>query len=168
MALLPRQVVHFFPFSEGATLFRQATLQLSVLNQNAMIIWCILNDGGTPDREAATLQKKFPLEKDKAAGGVQKVVQFFLDNDLFHKGSIEENPEEIFEDRIVSGPPQGTKDIPTVPDAYQKSFRVPGQILKIRSHDKEIGTMVQQSQGLELYFGETDEMIRLIKEHAFN
>jgi len=168
MSLLPRPVVHYFPFSEGAALFRQTTLQRSVLNQIATIICCILNDGGTPVRAAATLQKKFPLEKGKVASGVQKVVKFFLDNDLLQKGSIEENPEEIFEDRIVSGPPQGTKDIPAVPDAYQKSFRVPGQILKIRSHDKEIGTMVQQSQGLELYFGETDEMIRLIKEHAFN
>ena len=168
MSLLPIPVVHFFPFSEGVTLFRQATLHLSVLNQNAAIIWCILNDGGTPDRVAAALQKKFPLEKDKAAGGNQKGVKYFLDNNLIHKGSIEENHEEIFEDRIVSGPRQGTKDIPAAPDSYQKSFREPNCILKIRSHDKEFGTMVRQPQGLALYFGETDEVNRLIKEHALN
>lgn len=78
MTLLPRPVVHFFPFFEGATLYRQATLQLSVLNQNEAIIWSLLNDVGTPDGVDAALQRKFPLDKDRATGGVQEAVKIFL------------------------------------------------------------------------------------------
>ena len=114
MALLPRPVVHYFPFFEGAVLF--STLQFSVLNQNAAIIWCILNEGGIPERAASAFQKKLPLEKDKAAEG----------------------------------------------------FAVTCHILEIGCYDKEIGTIVEQSQGLVLYFRKNDEMIRLINEHGFN
>ena len=54
-------------------------------------------------------------------------------------------------------------DIPTLPDAYKNVFRLPGYTLKIRCHDKEFGTMVEQYQLLAPYFIETDEVFRLIK-----
>ena len=106
MTFLPRQGVHFFPFFEGATLYRQATLQLSVLNQNKAIIRSLLKDVGTPDGVYAALQRKFTLYKDRAAGGVRETVKFFLIMFFCIKKSIEEKPEEIFEDRIVSGLPE--------------------------------------------------------------
>jgi hypothetical protein len=145
MLLLPRSDVFFFPFSEGAALFRQSTRQLNVLNRNAAVIWCLLNEVDTLDEAASALLKKFPIDKDKAADDVKAAVKFFLDNDLLQKGPFKENLEEISEDIVVSGQPREAKDIPIAPYSYQKVFRAPGHILEICCQDKEIGAMLDEA-----------------------
>jgi len=142
MTLLPRSDVYFYPFSEGAVLFRQATRQLIILNQNAAIIWCLLNESGTLNEVASSLREKYQLDRDKAAVDVRGAVKFFLDNDLLQKGSVGENLEESSGENIISGLPQEAMYIPSVSDTYKKVFWVPGNILEIRYQDKEIGVML--------------------------
>ena len=146
MMMQPRSDVYFFPFSEGATLFRQATRKLTVLNQNAAVIWCLLNEVETLDEAAFALQEKFSLGKDKATGDVREAVKFFQDNGFLNEGSSAEELEEIPEDIIVSDLYEGVKNTPgAVPLAYKKVFRVPGRILEICCQDKEIGVMLDEA-----------------------
>jgi hypothetical protein len=143
--LKPRSDVFFFPFSEGAALFRQPTRQLTVLNQNAAVIWCLLNDVGTLDEAASALQEKFSIGKDKAKGDVEDAVNFFMDNGLLNGGSAEKEIEEIFEDIIIPEPYQGAKDIPISHYTYKKVFRVPGCVLEICCQDREISAMLDEA-----------------------
>jgi hypothetical protein len=145
MIMQPRSDVHFFPFSEGAALFRQPTRQLTVLNQNAAVIWCLLNEVNTLDEAAFALQEKFPISKDKAMGDVEEAVKFFHDNDLLNESSDEMKLEEIPEDIILPSLSQEIKDVTVAPLAYKKVFRVPGRILEIRCQDKEIGVMLDEA-----------------------
>ncbi len=145
MMMQPRSDVYFFPFSEGAALFRQPTRQLTVLNQNAAVIWCLLNEVGTLDEAAFALQEKFPISKDKAMGDVEEAVKFFHDNDLLNESSDEMKLEEIPEDIILPSLSQEIKDVTVAPLAYKKVFRVPGRILEICCQDKEIGVMLDEA-----------------------
>ena len=146
MIMQPRSDVYFFPFSEGAALFRQPTRQLTVLNKNAAVIWCLLNEVDTFDEAAFALQEKFSLAKDKATGDVREAVKFFQDNGFLNKGSSAEEIEEIPEDIIVPGLYQGVQNVPTaVPLAFKKIFRVPGRILEICCQDREIGVMLDEA-----------------------
>ena len=146
MLLQPRSDVFFFPFSEGAALFRQPTRQLTVLNQNAAVIWCLLNEVDTFDEAAFALQEKFSLGKDKASGDVREAVKFFQDNGFLNKGSSAEEIEEIPEDIIVPGLYQGVQNVPTaVPLAFKKVFQVPGRILEICCQNREIGVMLDEA-----------------------
>ncbi len=146
MMMQPRSDVYFFPFSEGAALFRQPTRQLTVLNKNAAVIWCLLNEVDTFDEAAFALQEKFSLGKDKATGDVREAVKFFQDNGFLNKGSSAEEIERIPEDIIVPGLYQGVQNVPTaVPLAFKKVFRVPGRILEICYQDKEIGVMLDEA-----------------------
>ncbi len=145
MMMQPRSDVYFFPFSEGAALFRQPTRQLTVLNQNAAVIWCLLNEVNTLDDAAFALQEKFPISKDKAMGDVEEAVKFFHDNDLLNESSDEMKLEEIPEDIILPSLSQEIKDVTVAPLAYKKVFRVPGRILEICCQDKEIGVMLDEA-----------------------
>ena len=145
MMMQPRSDVYFFPFSEGAALFRQPTRQLTVLNQNAAVIWCLLNEVDTLDDAAFALQEKFPISKDKAMGDVEEAVKFFHDNDLLNESSDEMKLEEIPEDIILPSLSQEIKDVTVAPLAYKKVFRVPGRILEICCQDKEIGVMLDEA-----------------------
>ena len=145
MMMQPRSDVYFFPFSEGAALFRQPTRQLTILNQNAAVIWCLLNEVGTLDEAAFALQEKFPISKDKAMGDVEEAVKFFHDNDLLNESSDEMKLEEIPEDIILPSLSQEIKDVTVAPLAYKKVFRVPGRILEICCQDKEIGVMLDEA-----------------------
>ena len=145
MIMQPRSDVFFFPFSEGAALFRQPTRQLTVLNQNAAVIWCLLNEVNTLDEAAFALQEKFPISKDKAIGDVEEAVKFFHDNDLLNESSDEMKLEEIPEDIILPSLSQEIKDVTVAPLAYKKVFRVPGRILEICCQDKEIGVMLDEA-----------------------
>lgn len=145
MMMQPRSDVYFFPFSEGAALFRQPTRQLTVLNQNAAVIWCLLNEVNTLDEAAFALQEKFPISKDKAMGDVEEAVKFFHDNDLLNESSDEMKLEEIPEDIILPSLSQEIKDVTVAPLAYKKVFRVPGRILEICCQDKEIGVMLDEA-----------------------
>lgn len=145
MMMQPRSDVYFFPFSEGAALFRQPTRQLTILNQNAAVIWCLLNEVGTLDDAAFALQEKFPISKDKAMGDVEEAVKFFHDNDLLNESSDEMKLEEIPEDIILPSLSQEIKDVTVAPLAYKKVFRVPGRILEICCQDKEIGVMLDEA-----------------------
>ena len=145
MQIQPRSDVYFFPFSEGAALFRQPTRQLTILNQNAAVIWCLLNEVGTLDDAAFALQEKFPISKDKAMGDVEEAVKFFHDNDLLNESSDEMKLEEIPEDIILPSLSQEIKDVTVAPLAYKKVFRVPGRILEICCQDKEIGVMLDEA-----------------------
>ena len=141
----PRPDVYFFPFSEGAALFRQATRKLTVLNHNAAVIWCLLNEVSSLDEAASALKERFPINKDKATGDVREAVKFFQENDLLHEGSAAEKIEEIQEDIIFSQAFQEIRRPPTSSPVYQKVFQVPGLILEIYSQDKEIGAMIDES-----------------------
>jgi len=145
MMMQPRSDVYFFPFSEGAALFRQPTRQLTILNQNAAVIWCLLNEVNTLDEAAFALQEKFPISKDKAMGDVEEAVKFFHDNDLLNESSDEMKLEEIPEDIILPSLSQEIKDVTVAPLAYKKVFRVPGRILEICCQDKEIGVMLDEA-----------------------
>ena len=145
MMMQPRSDVYFFPFSEGAALFRQPTRQLTILNQNAAVIWCLLNEVDTLDEAAFALQEKFPISKDKAMGDVEEAVKFFHDNDLLNESSDEMKLEEIPEDIILPSLSQEIKDVTVAPLAYKKVFRVPGRILEICCQDKEIGVMLDEA-----------------------
>ena len=145
MMMQPRSDVYFFPFSEGAALFRQPTRQLTILNQNAAVIWCLLNEVNTLDDAAFALQEKFPISKDKAMGDVEEAVKFFHDNDLLNESSDEMKLEEIPEDIILPSLSQEIKDVTVAPLAYKKVFRVPGRILEICCQDKEIGVMLDEA-----------------------
>ena len=145
MMMQPKTDVFFFPFSEGAALFRQPTRKLTVLNQNAAVIWCLLNEVNTLDEAAFALQEKFPISKDKAMGDVEEAVKFFHDNDLLNESSDEMKLEEIPEDIILPSLSQEIKDVTVAPLAYKKVFRVPGRILEICCQDKEIGVMLDEA-----------------------
>ena len=145
MMMQPRSDVYFFPFSEGAALFRQPTRQLTILNQNAAVIWCLLNEVNTLDDAAFALQEKFPISKVKAMVDVEEAVKFFHDNDLLNESSDEMKLEEIPEDIILPSLSQEIKDVTVAPLAYKKVFRVPGRILEICCQDKEIGVMLDEA-----------------------
>jgi hypothetical protein len=146
MQMQPRPDVYFFPFSEGAALFRQPTRKLTVLNQNAAVIWCLLNEVDTFDEVASALQEKFPISKNKAIGDVEEAVKFFHDNDLLNESSEEVKLEEIPEDIIVPGLYQGVQNVPTaIPLAFKKVFQVPGRILEICFQDRETGVMLDEA-----------------------
>ena len=163
MMMLPRPDVYFFPFSEGAALFRQVTRKLTVLNQNAAVIWCLLNEVATLDEAASALQKKFPINKDKATGDVREAVKFFQENDLLHEGPDAEKIEERPEDKKFSQTSQEIRNFPITSTVYQKVFQVPGLILEICCQDKEIGVMIDEAMAyLETAPGSTFEASLLI------
>ena len=143
--LLPRPDVHFFPFSEGAALFRQTTRQLTVLNQNAAFIWCLLNEFANPEGVASALQERFPISKDKATEDVREAVTFFQANNLLHEGSASEEIEEFQEDIIFPQTFQAIRNFPVASPVYQKVFQVPGLLLEICCQDKKIGAMVDEA-----------------------
>ena len=143
--MMPRPDVYFFPFSEGAALFRQANRKLTVLNQNAAVIWCLLNEVGSLDEAASALQERFPINNDKATGDVREAVKFFQENDLLQEGTAAEQMEETPEDIYFSQLYQKIKPPPIISSIYQKVFQVPGLILEICCQDEEIGAMVDEA-----------------------